>query len=184
MVQATALRYTRMQAEKHHISLADMVQIWCRQEPSTQTGRLSSTATKQPASHGFSSSCRPAQRLSGFRGGDLCGGNLVREELVEGLRDLLRGACLDDAPVREAVAQELGEAPGPREADVVGQPQGLFLESWRKRLVHDEAWVRRFALDAMQRALLPGQHGQLRPGDRDGRAARRWFERPGDGPAE
>ena len=39
------------------------------------------------------------------------------------------GACFDDAPVRQAVAQELGEAPGPREADVVGQPQGLLLES-------------------------------------------------------
>jgi len=47
--------------------------------------------------------------------------------------------------------------------------------------VHDEAWVRRLAWDAMQSSLLLGQHGQLCPGDRDDRAARRSLELPGAG---
>ena len=43
--------------------------------------------------------------------GDLRGGNLVREELVKGLRELLRRARLDDASVWQAVAEQLTEAP-------------------------------------------------------------------------
>eukprot|EP00959_Pyramimonas_sp_CCMP1952_P333203 6977121-Pyramimonas_sp.AAC.1 len=69
----------------------------------------------QPASHGSSSSSRPAQLVSGLRAGDLCRGNLVREESVEGLRDLFQGAWFDDAPVRQAAAQELaGRSPWAR----------------------------------------------------------------------
>ena len=44
--------------------------------------------------------------------GDFRGGNLVREELVKGLRELLRRARLDDASVWQAVAEQLAEAPG------------------------------------------------------------------------
>ena len=50
--------------------------------------------------------------MSGFRASDLRRGNLLREELGEGLGDLFRRAGFDDAPVRQAVAQELAEAPG------------------------------------------------------------------------
>ena len=49
----------------------------------------------------------PCLRACDFRGRDL-----VLEELVKGLRELLRRARLDDAPVRQAVAEELGKAPG------------------------------------------------------------------------
>ena len=55
---------------------------------------------------------RPAHGPPRLCAGDLRGGNLVNEKLVKGLRELLRRARLDDAPVRQAVAQELAEAPG------------------------------------------------------------------------
>ena len=58
--------------------------------------------------------------MSGFRASDLRRGNLVREELGEGLGELLRGAGLDDAPVGQAVAQELADAPRGEEAAVRG----------------------------------------------------------------
>ena len=108
-----------MQSEEHRISPA-------RDHSQITRSRNTSQGT---VATGASDSHAPAQRLSGLGTGELCGGNLVPEEFVEGLRDLFRGACFDDAPVRQAVAQELAEAPGPRQADVVGQPKGLLLES-------------------------------------------------------
>ena len=78
----------------------------------TLTSRLSSTATKQGLHRNCSSSRRPAHGLPRLCAGDLRGSNIVREELAKGLRELLGRARLDDAPVRQAVAQELAEAPG------------------------------------------------------------------------
>ena len=81
---------------------------------SALTSRLSSTATTTAAHHSFSRSRRPAQIFPRICASDLRFGDLVREELREGIRDLLGRARLDDAPVWQTVAQELGEAPGSR----------------------------------------------------------------------
>ena len=55
---------------------------------------------------------------------------------------------------------------------VVALPLSLH-EHWQKPPVRNEARIYRLALDAMQSTLPFGQHGQLSPGDRDDRAARR-----------
>ena len=81
---------------------------------SALTSRLSSTATTTAAHRSFSRSRRPAQIFPRICAGDLRCGDLAREELLEGIRDLLGRARLDDAPVWQAVAQELVEAPGSR----------------------------------------------------------------------
>ncbi len=90
-----------------------------------------------------------------------CAGDVGRldlpcEKFVEGLGDAFGRAILDDVFVGHAAAQQAGQAARPRQADVVGEPDGLLGEVLGESPIGNEARVCSLALNSVQRALLLG----------------------------
>ena len=63
------------------------------------------------------------------------------------------------------MAQELAEAAGSRQADVIGQPFGFLAQRWGDRPMDNEARIGCFPLNPVQGALLLGQQWDLRSRD-------------------
>ena len=77
--------------------------------------------------------CRPSHGLAGFCASNLGALDLVRKKLLQGFGDFLWRTFFDDGSLWKPVAEQLRETTGSRQADVIGEPLGFFVQEWRKR---------------------------------------------------